>query len=61
MDYAKLKVKELKKICKENGIRGYSKMRKNEIIVVLRQQKQDKGPSKMRPMSPLLNKIQKLI
>ena len=64
MDYAKMKVKELKKLCKERKIKGYSKLKKKELIKLLDSEKtqpEEKGPARMRPMSPLLKKIQKLI
>ena len=64
MDYSKMKVKELKKLCKERKIKGYSKLKKKELIGILSSEKHVKtelGPAKMRPMSPLLKKIQKLI
>ena len=31
-DYKKKKVDELKKICKDKGLKGYSKLKKNELI-----------------------------
>ena len=64
MNYSKMKVKELKKICKEQKIKGYSKMKKKELVELLSSEKhgnKESGPAKMRPMSPLLKKIQKLI
>tara|TARA_R110000772_G_scaffold216349_3_gene326869 strand:+ start:1515 stop:1733 length:219 start_codon:yes stop_codon:yes gene_type:complete len=64
MNYSKMKVKELKKLCKEQKIKGYSKMKKKELVEVLtseKHQNKEIGPAKMRPMSPLLKKIQKLI
>ena len=64
MNYSKMKVKELKKLCKEQKIKGYSKMKKKELLEVLASEKhrsKENGPAKMRPMSPLLKKIQKLI
>jgi len=64
MDYSKMKVKELKKICKEKKIKGYSKLKKKELIEVLSSdtsENKQSGPAKMRPMSPLFKKIQKLI
>ena len=35
MDYSKMKVKELKKLCKERKIKGYSKLKKKELIKLL--------------------------
>jgi len=64
MDYTKMKIKELKKLCKERKIRGYSKLKKKDLIVLLNTEKseyEEKGPAKMRPMSPLLRKIENLI
>jgi hypothetical protein len=55
-----MKIKELKALCKERKIRGYSKMRKNELIQLL-SLKEPAGPAKMRPTSPLMKKIQRLI
>jgi hypothetical protein len=34
-DYKRMKVIELKRLCKERKIKGYSKMKKNELIEVL--------------------------
>ena len=34
--YDKLKVSDLKRICKERKIKGYSKLRKNELIELLK-------------------------
>lgn len=64
MDYTRMKVKELKKLCKERKIKGYSKLKKKELISLLDSEKIQKvsdGPSRMRPMSPLLRKIENLI
>ena len=36
IDFSKLKLDELKKYCKENGIKGYSKMNKSTIIETLK-------------------------
>jgi hypothetical protein len=60
MDYSKMKVKELKKLCKERKIKGYSKLKKKELISLLNV-KRENGPAKMRPTSPLLKRIQNLI
>jgi len=57
MDFNKLKVKELKKLCKENKIKGYSKLKKKELVDKLESLKNQKEPSVTRPMSPLLRKI----
>ena len=35
VNYKKMKVNELKKMCKERGIKGYSKMKKQELIDLL--------------------------
>ena len=35
IDYKKMKVTELKKLCKERGIKGYSKLKKKELINLL--------------------------
>jgi len=35
IDYSKMKLNDLKKICKEKGIKGYSKLKKNKIIDLL--------------------------
>jgi DNA polymerase III epsilon subunit-like protein len=37
IDFSKLKLTELQKCCKENGIKGYSKMNKSTIIETLKQ------------------------
>ena len=37
IDYNKYKIRQLKEICKEKGIRGYSKLRKAEIIDLINQ------------------------
>lgn len=55
-----MKIKELKALCKERKIRGYSKLRKNELVMLLAS-KEPAGPAKMRPTSPLMKKIQRLI
>lgn len=34
-DYKKMKVNELKKLCKEKGIKGYSKLKKDQLIELL--------------------------
>lgn len=60
MDYSKMKIKQLKALCKERKIRGYSKLRKNVLIQIL-SSKEPVGPAKMRPTSPLMKKIQRLI
>ena len=59
MEYSKMSVKDLRKMCKENKIRGYSKLKKKELIDLL-ETKKPQGPVRMRPMSPLLRKIEKL-
>lgn len=64
MDYSKMKVKELKKLCKERKIKGYSKLKKKELVAILVSEKSqpvETGPARMRPMSPLLKKIENLI
>ena len=64
MDYSKMKVKELKKLCKDRKIKGFSKLKKKELVILLESkndQKQEAGPARMRPMSPLLRRIEKLI
>ena len=64
MDYSKMSVKELKKLCKKQRIKGYSKMKKKELVELLvseKPQSKERGPAKMRPTSPLFKKIQKLI
>ena len=47
-------------LCKERKIRGYSKLKKKELVSLL-SEKREKGPEKMRPTSPLLKRIQNLI
>jgi hypothetical protein len=48
MDYTKMKVAELKKLCKKRKIKGYSKMRKKELVDVLERpcSERIKSPSK---------------
>lgn len=48
MDYFKMSVIELKKICKDKGIKGYSKMKKRDLIDKL-QGKTQKFVSPIRP------------
>ena len=55
-----MKVKELKKLCKDRKIKGYSKLKKKELVALLNK-KNENGPTRMRPMSPLLRKIENLI
>jgi len=63
VNFKKMKVKELKEFCKENKIKGYSKMKRKELVEMLENKfnKPEVGPAKMRPMSPLLNRINQLI
>lgn len=64
MDYSKMTVKELKKMCKERKIKGYSKLKKKELVNILVSENpahKESGPVRMRPMSPLLKKIENLI
>lgn len=37
MNYQKLKILELKSICKKNKIKGYSKCNKEQLIVLLKE------------------------
>lgn len=39
IDYTKMKINDLKKLCKEKGIKGYSKFGKKELIKKLEEQK----------------------
>lgn len=50
---------ELKKLCKKRKIKGYSKLKKSELVQRL--QRNDTGPKAMRLKSPLLRKIQSVI
>ena len=54
MEFRKLTVKKLREMCKKNGIRGYSKLRKSELIKLI----QHPGPPLTRTKSPLLRRIQ---
>ena len=36
LDLNKLKVSQLKRMCKENGIKGYSRKKKNELVNLLK-------------------------
>jgi len=49
MELRKLTVKKLRELCKKNGIKGYSKLRKNELIELI----QFPGPPRTRTQSPL--------
>ena len=73
MDYSKMSVIELKKLCKDKKMKGYSKMKKRELIDKLQGNKQvfvspkrpslkprkrtDKIGPPKTPMSPLLRRI----
>lgn len=48
MEYSKMSVIELKKLCKEKEIKGYSKLKKRELIDKLQGKKQN-FVSPMRP------------
>ena len=37
INYSKMKVGELKKLCKERGIKGYSKLKKKQLIEKLQE------------------------
>lgn len=37
INYSKMKVGDLKKLCKERGIKGYSKLKKKELVELLQQ------------------------
>jgi len=39
LDLNTLKVSQLKRMCKENGIKGYSKKKKNELVNLLKKLK----------------------
>ena len=54
-----MKVKELKQLCKENKVKGYSKMKKKELVEKLQNIKQTEGPAPTKPMSPLLKRIKR--
>ena len=68
-------VRELKNLCKRNNIKGYSKLRKAELIHLLKQGKRSRLRSKSRlkksksrlkksrvkPVSPVLNFLNKLL
>lgn len=49
---------ELKKLCKQRKIKGYSKLKKAELVKLL---EGNCGPKAMRMKSPLLRKIQNII
>jgi hypothetical protein len=53
MELRKLTVKKLRELCKKSGIKGYSKLRKSELIDLI----QFPGPPRTRTQSPLLRKI----
>lgn len=58
MNYDSMTCKNLKKLCKERKIKGYSKMKKAELINLLQQ---EQGPKPMRFKSPLLKRIQTIV
>lgn len=58
MDYNGMTCVELKKLCKQRKIRGYSKLKKSQLVKLL---ETDTGPKPMRMKSPLLRRIQKVI
>tara|TARA_Y100001972_G_C7486324_1_gene246890 strand:- start:174 stop:362 length:189 start_codon:yes stop_codon:yes gene_type:complete len=59
MDFSKMKVRELKQLCKENKIKGYSKLKKKELVNKLQNLKSEEGPAPTKPMSPLLKRIKR--
>ena len=61
MNFNKMKVKELKSLCKENKIKRYSKLKKRELIEKLENIKNQNGPAPTRPQSPLLEIIRNKI
>ena len=60
MGYLKMKVKELRKECKNRGLKGYSKLKKRELVSLLTSDdnKKIRGPAATRAKSPLLRRIQ---
>ena len=54
-----MKVRELKKLCKENKIKGYSKLKKKDLVNKLQNLKMEEGPAPTKPMSPLLKRIKR--
>lgn len=50
MDYVKLTVPELKKLCSQRGIKGYSRLRKAELIAVLQADDAKSSPQLARSM-----------
>ena len=50
MDYENMKIVDLKALAKEHGLRGYSKLRKAQLIASLREQ--STRPPEPRPMPP---------
>lgn len=59
MDYTRMTCAELKKLCKNRKLKGYSKLKKSQLVQCL--QENDVGPKAMRLKSPLLRKIQSVI
>ena len=49
---------ELKKLCKQRKLKGYSRLKKAELVDLL---ETERGPRPMRMKSPLLRKIQSVI
>ena len=53
MDYENMRVAELKDLARECGLRGYSRLRKVELIALLREWSvRVPGPRPMPPPSP---------
>ena len=52
MDYKNIRVAELKAIARELGLRGYSRLRKGELIALLRDNLQPPPRQAPRPREP---------
>ena len=52
MDYNQMTVKDLRALAKDNGLRGYSKLKKSELISFIRDNLKLK-PTKRKPLKPM--------
>lgn len=57
---SKISLPELKTLCKENNIKGYSKLKKNEIIELLKENKIEIKDSKREDITDVTEKLKKL-
>ncbi len=57
---SKISLPELKTLCKENNIKGYSKLKKNEIIELLKENKIEIKDSKREDITDVTENLKKL-